>query len=149
MSIEPDANQVRAVLDTNIIISALLFPRSVPGAILHLGLRKNPLYKIITSPALIQELKEVTQRHDFDPEFGPREEFLALYRRKSYITHPKQRLYVVQKDPTDNKVVEAALAGKASFIITGDRRHLLALKEYQSISIISARHFLAKLQSRH
>lgn len=149
MSIEPDANQLRVVLDTNIIISALLFPRSVPGAIVHLGLRKKPAYKTITSPALIQELQEVMQRDDFDLKRDLRDDILALYHRKSHIAHPKQRLNVVQNDITDNKVIEAAVAGQASFIVTGDRRHLLSLKEYQSIIILSARHFLAKLRSRH
>ena len=52
-------------------------------------------------------------------------------------------LDVVNADPDDNKVVECAVVGDATHIVTGDRRHLLPLGSYQGISIVSATDFLA------
>ncbi len=54
---------------------------------------------------------------------------------------------MVQNDPKDNMVVATAVAAKADYLVTGDRAHLLPMKEYQGILIISARSFLDLLQS--
>ena len=53
------------------------------------------------------------------------------------------RLKVVTADPDDDKVVECAVVGDATHIVTGDRRHLLPLGSYQGIAIVSAADFLA------
>lgn len=52
-------------------------------------------------------------------------------------------LQVIAADPDDNKVLECALAGGATHVVTGDRRHLLPLGSYQGIQIVSAADFLA------
>jgi putative PIN family toxin of toxin-antitoxin system len=52
-------------------------------------------------------------------------------------------LTVIADDPDDDKVLECAVVGMATHIVTGDRRHLLPLDTYQGISIISAADFLA------
>ena len=57
------------------------------------------------------------------------------------------RLKVVTTDPDDDKVVECAVVGGATHIVTGDRRHLLPLGSYQGISILSAADFLALVTS--
>ena len=56
-------------------------------------------------------------------------------------------LSMVPDDPKDNMVVATAVAAKADYLITGDRKHLLHKKEYQGIPIISARSFIDLLQS--
>ena len=53
------------------------------------------------------------------------------------------RLTVISADPTDNIFLECAVAGKADYIISGDK-HLLDLKSYQGIPIVKARDFLLK-----
>ena len=53
----------------------------------------------------------------------------------------RQRVQVVANDPADNKIIECALAGAATYIITGDRRHLLPLGSYQGIRILSPTDF--------
>lgn len=52
-------------------------------------------------------------------------------------------LNVVAADPDDNMVLECAVVGGATYIVTGDRRHLLPLGSYQGIFIVSAADFLA------
>ena len=56
-------------------------------------------------------------------------------------------LTVVPDDPKDDMVVATAVAAKADYLVTGDRRHLLPLKEYRGILFIAPRHFLDLLQS--
>jgi predicted nucleic acid-binding protein len=51
-------------------------------------------------------------------------------------------LKIVMADPDDNKVVECAVMGQATHIVTGDRRHLLPLGSYQGIAIVTAADFL-------
>lgn len=52
-------------------------------------------------------------------------------------------LKVIPADPDDDKVLEGAVVGGAAYIVTGDRRHLLPLRNYQGITIVSATEFLA------
>lgn len=54
-------------------------------------------------------------------------------------------LTIIAADPADNKVLECAVIGGASHLITGDRRHLLPLGSYQGISIVSPADFLARV----
>jgi len=62
----------------------------------------------------------------------------------SEIVVPKEKLHIVYKDPTDNKIVECAVAGNADYIVSGDK-HLLDLKRYGGIDIISPARFLKLL----
>jgi hypothetical protein len=58
---------------------------------------------------------------------------------------PKEKIAIIRDDPADNKVLECAIAAGAKFIITGDK-HLLKLKKFKGISIITAKEFLQKMQ---
>jgi len=49
---------------------------------------------------------------------------------------PKEKFAVIKDDPKDNKLLECAVAGKANFLISGDK-HLLSLKEFQGVKIIT------------
>jgi predicted nucleic acid-binding protein len=59
----------------------------------------------------------------------------------------KETINVVTDDPSDNKFIEAAMAGKAKLIVSGDN-HLLELKSFKDISIITAKEFLKRLESQ-
>ena len=65
---------------------------------------------------------------------------------KSDFVIPLESLNVVQDDPTDNKFLEAAVAGNANLIVSGDE-HLLEIKSFRNISIIKPRRFVDMLQS--
>jgi predicted nucleic acid-binding protein len=57
-----------------------------------------------------------------------------------------ERLDVVKQDPDDNRVIECALAGRAHFIVSGDR-HLLGLNAYEGIPIVTIRQFMSAYDS--
>jgi len=128
---------IKVVLDTNVFISALfwkgapyqIFKRILEGAILN-----------FISPKILEELKSrLLEKFKLPPEKV--KEFLEIIVFNSQIVYPKKKLSVVKKDPEDNKILECALEAKASFVISGDK-HLLEIKEYKGIKIISPKEFL-------
>jgi predicted nucleic acid-binding protein len=68
-----------------------------------------------------------------------------VYRKAEFVT-PAEKIFVVLADTTDNKFIEAAVTGKTDYIVSGDK-HLLDLKEYKSIPIITAREFIGILET--
>ena len=68
-----------------------------------------------------------------------------VYRKAEFVS-PQERISNIQPDPKDDKFLEAALAGKADFIVSGDK-HMLDLKEFRSIPIITGREFLDWLKA--
>ena len=58
---------------------------------------------------------------------------------------PNQTLSMTKKDEDDNRILECAVEGKVQYIVSGDKQHLLPLKEYQGVKILSAAEFLIEL----
>jgi len=54
-------------------------------------------------------------------------------------------LRVVRDDPKDDPIIATAVAAKAAYLVTGDRAHLLPLREYEGIRILSPRDFLSEI----
>lgn len=134
----------RVVLDTNVFISAAILLKSVPGKVVELGL-VDEMYRLVTSEALLQELRRVTKQHRFHPDSIARLGLLRLIQEQAVFVKPRQQLSIIQDDESDNRLLEAALAGEADYIVTGDKKHLLPLKKFRGIKILSPRDFLAAL----
>jgi len=128
---------IKAVLDTNILISAV-FWKGPPYRILEKGIQGN--YLIVTSPLILEEVKSrLISKFKF-----PEEDTLSFIETilfNSEIVEPKIRINIVKKDPSDNKIIECALTAEADFVVTGDK-HLLDLQEYHGIKIIKPAQFL-------
>lgn len=139
---------VRAVLDTNVIASAFLQPRGPSGKILSLFVR-DAAFDLVLSLPILEELARVLaypriqRRLRMPPdEIEARVAALAVL---ADIVEPRIRVRAVPDDPDDDKYVEAALEGRAEFIVSGDR-HLLDLGEYELIRLNSPRRFLEILE---
>jgi len=128
------------VFDTNILISALLSLRGTPFRCLALA--KLGVIQSVTCQDILDEFVEKLEgKFRYMPEQAhAAAEEVRHCSRLVAITHT---LKVVAADPDDDKVVECAVVGGASHIVTGDRRHLLPLRNYQGIEIISAAELLA------
>lgn len=131
---------IKVVLDNNVLISALfwkgapyrIFKKVLEGAILN-----------FTSPEILKELKQkLLEKFKLPPEKV--KEFLEIIIFNSQIVYPRKKLNVIKKDPADNKIIECALEAKVSFVISGDN-HLLEIKEYKGIKIISPKNFLSQI----
>ena len=137
------------VLDTNVIISSLLSSKGAPAEIINRW--EAGEFDVVISSPLITELERVLtyERVRKYLKFSDEEiaAFLKNLRATAIVVEPEITLDVVKDDPDDNRVVECALAGGASYIVSGNT-HLLELKEYNQIIILNPVGFLAALKLR-
>jgi putative PIN family toxin of toxin-antitoxin system len=130
----------RIVVDTNILISALGWKDGNPRKTLDRCIQGK--CKLIESIDLIKEFLAVIQRPKFDfISEDEKAEFLLEFIHICDTIEPKRKITLIMDDPNDNLVLECAFEGKADYIISGDE-HLLKLKEFEGIKIISAADFL-------
>lgn len=129
---------MRAVLDTNIFISGI-FWGGCPGKILDAA--QNSKFQLVTSLECIYELNRVLS--EFKDALGTDIiDFWTMFAiSTSLIALPQIRFLEIKDDYDDNKFLDAAVAGKAQYIVSGDK-HLLNLKNFKGIKIIKSVDFL-------
>ena len=124
--------------DTNIVIPALLFPGGSP--LLCVSMARNERIQSVTCQEILDEFSEkLIVKFTLSEE--KTEEIIEEVCQFSRIVRINQELALVSADPDDDMIIECAIAGKATHIITGDK-HLLSLVEYQNIQIVKAKDFL-------
>lgn len=129
------------VADTNVIVSALLWEGNESKII---GLAEEGRIKLLTSVALLRELKNVLSHERFGLEEETIDENVKYILIISEIVSPKQKLKVIQEDPADDRVLECALEGRAEYIVSGNK-HLLRLKKFRETKIVHAKELLGLL----
>ena len=130
----------RAVFDTNVIISSTFWKKGNPHKVVSLAIAQK--IQNFTSRNMINELVKVLMVDFRQPDqFVERQVNLLL--AYSEIIEPKIKVNAVPEDPKDNIVIECALSAGADYIITGDN-HLLKLKEFKGIKILTPKEFLAQ-----
>ena len=130
----------RVVLDTNVIISSTFWKSGNPHMIVSLAIGQK--IQNFTSRNMVNELVKVLIVDFRQPEqFVERQVNLLL--AYSEIIEPKIKANAVPEDPKDNMVIECALSADADCIITGDN-HLLKLKEYKNIKMLTPKEFLTQ-----
>lgn len=131
---------IKAVFDTNVFLSAL-FWGGRPKEALELALSKK--VQGITSKAILLELEEkLLDKFGFPKEKTAR--FIKIISGNFEVVQPKKKLYIVKEDPNDNKIFEVAMESRAEYIISGDK-HLLNVKRYQNIKVLTPKEFQEKV----
>jgi putative PIN family toxin of toxin-antitoxin system len=127
------------VFDTNVLLSGLGW-RGSPYRCLELA--RTGQIKAITCQELLDELLEkLEQKLNFtDSQITDTLSDLLSFLQVVKISNT---LNVIITDPDDNMVLECAVIGRANYIITGDKKHLLPLQNYQGIEIVNAANFLS------
>lgn len=129
---------MRLVLDTNIVISGLLW-HGPPGNLIDTA--RTGAITLLTSAALLDELRGVLHRDKFSSQLRARglepAELFEGYAALAAMVQPADIAPAVAKDPADDAVLACALAARAEVVVSGDA-HLLNLKSYQGIHIINA-----------
>jgi len=128
---------VRAILDTNVLLSGLLW-RGAPHTLLN-AVRQGSL-NLVCSPTLLAELERVISRPKFDATLirsqTSREQSLTQLRQLAEIIEPPPLPQPVCRDPDDDAVLAPAIAARPNCIVSGDD-DLLTLRHYQSIPIVT------------
>lgn len=139
---------LRAVLDANVLVSALIRPQGPPGQIV-LRLLEDRAFALVTSSAILAEVRRALAYPRVRKHIVASDEELDLWVASlGLIAEPVEgslRIKAVAEDPEDDKYIAAALEGSAQFIVTGDA-HLLALKAYEGVRIVAPRAFLTLLK---
>ena len=134
----------RVVFDTNIYISAILFGGK-PEEVFLLAKEEN--IDLFVSPAIIAEFAaKLTDKFDW-----PNSRIIEVVKEigeTATVIRPRKHLDIIKGDESDNRVLECAVLAEAEFIVSGDRRHLLSLRKYEGISIISTASFLRVMKKR-
>lgn len=128
---------MRAVLDTNVIISALFWKGNEK---IVLDKCKGKELELIISSEILDEVDGVLEKKFGYPD-DKRVEFLRNLLRVSRLVFPTIEISEITNDPTDNRILECALDGNADYIVSGDN-HLLKLNEFKGIKIVSAKAML-------
>ena len=129
---------MKVVADTNVLVLALIFPGGTPEAFYRLALEGK--VELVTSRPLLAELGRVLgEKFGWQPERA--EELIEQLIRLAEIVDPQETVAEIEADPTDNRVLEAALAGNADAIVSGDQ-HLLALASWRGVTVQSPTAFL-------
>ncbi|MGZ3569357.1 MAG: putative toxin-antitoxin system toxin component, PIN family [Thermodesulfobacteriota bacterium] len=134
-------SEVRVVADTNILISALLFGGH-PGQVFLAGLRGE--IQLLPSLFLLKELEKVL-KEKFKLSIHLVRQVIEEVRAVAEIVEVSSHIEAISYPDEDNRILECAIDGRADFIVTGDTKHILPLKEYGGIKILSASEFLKHL----
>lgn len=139
---------MRAVIDTNVLISGFISRESYPAKLVDGWVEKR--FEPVVSEEIIREYREVFARDRFSA-LGSVEERLKLLGTLLSFEHvvlvnPQEQICMVKDDPGDDIFLECAAAGECEFIISGDQ-HLLKLKQYKNIKVITAKEFIELLKA--
>ena len=135
---------VRVVLDTNILISALITKGTPPDRLYQAWLRGE--FELVTSTAQLAELADVLARprlHRFI-DTDEAEAIVENLGTRALVLDEPPGVYL-SPDPKDAPILAAAIAGKADLIVSGDKKHMLALGEVHGIPTVTAREALERL----
>ncbi len=139
---------MKVVVDTNILVSALLVKAGKPAQIIE-ALDEHR-YSLFLSPEILAETEDVLNRPRIRRRYPVTKKdvarFLTLLHECSTTIRPKLTVEVVKDDPDDNKFLALAKETDADYIVSGDQ-HLTRLKEYEGISILTPAQFLAILKA--
>lgn len=138
---------MRVILDTNILIGALL-TQGTPPEQLYTAWRDGR-FDLLSCRTQLEEVREVTRRLAISVRIRASEAGHMVNSIRSLAQMVEQLPTVdVAPDPKDNFLLALAQVGGADYLVTGDQRDLLALLRYQNTRIVTARQFLNEVLGR-
>ena len=138
---------LKAVLDTNVLVSSLLVKVGLPAGVVDAWRQRQ--YVLVTSPDLIAEVRatlnypRLRRKYLFTDEDVAR--LVSLLEQDALVVPGQAEVTgVIRDDPADEKVLACAVDAEADVIVSGDS-HLLALGEYEGIPVLTARTLFERL----
>jgi uncharacterized protein len=138
---------MRAVIDTNVIISRFLSPSGNPALIVALW--EKGLFELVVSPAILVEYERVLAYEHIRARHGMSQDeisqVIADFRSFAIVVEPTQVIDEIIDDPSDNRFLEAGVEGSCEYVVSGDP-HLLRVGQYRGITILTPAAFVAVLE---
>jgi uncharacterized protein len=135
---------VKVVFDTNVVASAS-FWRGAPFDCLAAWAQGRCV--AVVSSNLLAEYHETVEELSLDYPDRKRVEWVEALTESADLVFPADRATGATPDPDDEMILECALAAEADFIVSGDKKHLLALRQFQGIPIVSPAEFFRRVKS--
>jgi len=136
---------LKACIDTNVWLSGIIFPGGPPAEVVQLALKKK--FQVVTSNFILEEI-ERNLLGKFHVTKRKANHLIYRIAQVSDIYNPTGAVKAIAHQNPDNMVLETAHLGRARYLVTGDRKHLLPLKSFRMVRIIEAGHFLTLLKKR-
>lgn len=130
---------IKIVCDTNTVVSGLLWRGNEFRLLSYVLERKAILF---TSPPLLNEFQRVINYPRLAPFVPNPSDLLSKLMEMPIVVTPKEYVKIVKDDPTDDRVLECALACEADYIVSGDKKHLLKLGEFRGIPLVTTKQML-------
>ena len=134
---------MKVVIDTNVFVSGIFWKGISNRIIIAWRARK---FDLVNSLMNVEELIKILKFFKIDMSDEHIKEWVTLIVENSIIVDVAGKIKIVKDDPTDDKFIETALNGNADYIISQDR-HLLDIKEFEGIKIVSPEEFLRILKN--
>ena len=129
---------LKVVIDTNVFVSALHFG-GTPRKVLDLMWKES--IEVYISPFIEEELERtLLNRCGWDKHMV--DQVIESINEYAIMVEPEITISIIDAKKTDNHILECAVAGKVDYLVSGDKKHILPLKEFHEIKILSPAEFL-------
>ncbi len=135
---------MKVVFDTNVVASAS-FWRGAPFDCLAAWAQGRCV--TVVSSNLLAEYHETVSELRLDYPSRKCVEWVEVLTASAELVFPIERVSGATPDPNDEMILECALAAEADYIVSGDKKHLLALRQFQGIPIVAPADFLRRLKT--
>jgi putative PIN family toxin of toxin-antitoxin system len=138
---------VRVILDTNVLLSALIRVDSKPYKLVHAWL--DGRFELVSAEAQLEELRSASRYAQVRRYFEPAEIGWLVNRiRERAILVKRLPKLDLANDPGDNYLLAMAAGGRAQYLVTGDKSGLLAIKQHGSTHLVTVRQMVTTLKLR-
>ncbi len=138
---------MRVILDTNVLLSALIRVDSKPYKLVHAWL--DGRFELVSSDAQLEELRRVSRYEQVRRHFEPAEIgwLINRIRERAFLLKRLPKVDVAD-DPGDNYLLAMAAASQAEYLATGDKSDLLALKQHRGTRLVTVQELVSTLKLR-
>ena len=141
MRLQASSSEMRVVVDTGIILAAFMNKEGSPRQVINLWIDKK--YELVTSDWQLEEIKEASRYERVKERTTPHEigTFINRLNRLAIVLDDIPDVDY-SPDPNDNPILATAIAGKAFYLVSGDKKDLVALERVEGIEILTPAQFV-------
>ncbi|MFB6144290.1 MAG: putative toxin-antitoxin system toxin component, PIN family [Candidatus Nanohaloarchaea archaeon] len=133
----------KLVLDTNVVISGII-ANGHSARILESCINSDDLIAVV-SPDILAEYREKCNQMEAI-SVKARYSTIQNLKKKGELVHPEEDLHLVEDDPDDDKLFEAALEAGADYLVSGDKEHVQPIGSFREINVITPRELVEKME---